>query len=379
VQLSMTRVRDRIELMLMADALAADAHADPETGRGALSGTSERTGSFGGPTSPAGAPARDEGRARRSGSARAGLAPGGSEGWPGGSARGGGEAWVRSEGKSAAEMPSPDVGGAALAAYYRAHSPHSTDTGADSPPEPGSRASRAGLEGFQGYQGSRLGPGGCGEGASGNGNAHKGSVEFSRDLRRVRVDADHEGRRAPGSGAGLGGGLASGGEPGSASRHDSHSGALAWREGSALSGRSFGSQTLSQLAARADSWWSQSVQLLTTPRASSVAADTGPVGGVPGGRRKRRQAREEEEAAVLPAAQRRARRVASRSLGNPVQLLRARDFLHNEEVFASWMRMAVGVSGVAMLLLAFSAMAHYNPMSHPKIHLAEVRGVGVRG
>lgn len=63
---------------------------------------------------------------------------------------------------------------------------------------------------------------------------------------------------------------------------------------------------------------------------------------------------------------------ASRYAGNPVQLLNATEFLHNEQVFIAWLSMAIAISGSALLLLAFSAMAHYNPMTHPEIHVAEV-------
>jgi hypothetical protein len=58
--------------------------------------------------------------------------------------------------------------------------------------------------------------------------------------------------------------------------------------------------------------------------------------------------------------------------GHPVQLLECREFFHSESIFLDWVRLAITMASTAILLLGYSAMAYYNPLKRPALHMAEI-------
>jgi hypothetical protein len=87
-------------------------------------------------------------------------------------------------------------------------------------------------------------------------------------------------------------------------------------------------------------------------------------------RRRQREAAAAADDAVLRHAGR-ARRAPGRGGWHPVQLLEAREFLHNEASFMEWLHMAVWMSSSAVLLLAVSALAFVSPLDAPGLHVPE--------
>ncbi|WIA35665.1 hypothetical protein OEZ86_004076 [Tetradesmus obliquus] len=62
----------------------------------------------------------------------------------------------------------------------------------------------------------------------------------------------------------------------------------------------------------------------------------------------------------------------ARRWGHPVQLLECREFFYSEAIFLDWLRVAITMASVAVLLLGFSAMAYVNPLKRPVLHVAEM-------
>lgn len=55
-----------------------------------------------------------------------------------------------------------------------------------------------------------------------------------------------------------------------------------------------------------------------------------------------------------------------------MQLLECREFFYSEAIFLDWLRIAITMASVAVLLLGFSAMAYVNPLKRPVLHVAEM-------
>jgi uncharacterized membrane protein YidH (DUF202 family) len=55
-----------------------------------------------------------------------------------------------------------------------------------------------------------------------------------------------------------------------------------------------------------------------------------------------------------------------------VQLLECREFFYSEDIFLDWLRIAITLASVAVLLLGYSTMAYVNPLKRPVLHVAEL-------
>lgn len=55
-----------------------------------------------------------------------------------------------------------------------------------------------------------------------------------------------------------------------------------------------------------------------------------------------------------------------------MQLLESREFFYSEGILLDWLRLAITMASVAVLLMGYSSMAFVNPLKRTTLHIAEI-------